>query len=107
MSLTQEQKDTIREEIIKALETKKPIQDIILDFYQQGAQDKVEEVSKAYGGCTKCYGKGYATTESFTHYSADFIGYKSYLTENSKIIPCSCDRGNQIKEILKSLKDNT
>jgi len=42
--MNQEQKDTIREEIIKALETKKPIQDIVLDFYQKGAKDKVEEV---------------------------------------------------------------
>ena len=54
-----------------------------------------EEIEKAYGGCRKCYGKGYAT---YRH----GLDYGAYVTKPEvKIIPCTCDRGKQLAELLK------
>ena len=64
----------------------------------------LEATAKAYGGCTKCYGKGYATVAHNLRGSADFIGDPTYLWKANPIKTCSCDRGKQIEEIL-TLKD--
>ncbi len=62
----------------------------------------LEETEKAFGGCKLCYGKGYATQAEVIKYSADFIGDKEFSTKQTSIILCSCDRGQQLKKLLKS-----
>lgn len=56
------------------------------------------ETVKAFGGCKKCYGKGYSTTKVQA-------GHRYSFWELNPINPCSCDRGKQIKALLE--KDNT
>ena len=60
-------------------------------------EDK-EKIEKAYGGCTKCYGKGYSTEQQGQ------IGNSRVIIRGPKIVynPCSCERGKQIKELMKS-----
>jgi len=50
---------------------------------------------KAFGGCLKCYGKGYATQRM------DAVSRGS-VDEYDPIIPCSCDRGKEIAKIIKN-----
>lgn len=64
------------------------------------AKFAIEETSKAYGGCKKCYGKGYGT-------SIDFITGKNVLEQTLYYLPCSCNRGKQMKEIIDRLPTNT
>lgn len=59
----------------------------------------VTKTETAFGGCKKCYGKGYSTQLKQLHYSADFIGDKDYKEDVSPVVPCSCERGKGIKEI--------
>ncbi len=69
---------------------------------KRGAKDKVEEVSKAFGGCTRCYGKGYATVRYGFNAHADFIGDKSYkYGKKTHMEFCNCDRGKQLEELIK------
>lgn len=56
-----------------------------------------EETSKAFGGCTDCYGKGYATT--MVQAGAARWG----IWELDPIRPCHCGRGKQI-DILGQTK---
>lgn len=62
------------------------------------------ETAKAYGGCKKCYGKGYSTV-SFGHTKAeaDFIGEKQRIIKSGgvKITFCSCSRGKQLEELME------
>lgn len=44
------------------------------------------KTAKAFGGCEKCYGKGYSTQR---------------LGGRVQVNTCVCDRGKQIEEILK------
>lgn len=60
----------------------------------------VEETAKAYGGCTKCYGKGYATTLIFAEGAEDFGGDGMPRRQLPPIRPCSCDRGKQLDRLL-------
>lgn len=61
---------------------------------------EVRNVIKAFGGCEKCYGKGYATQIRNLTLHADFIGDKTYTVPTSPYIPCSCSRGREIKKML-------
>lgn len=68
-------------------------------------QKAVEETSKAYGGCTNCYGKGYATyrTEHGGYATDGDIGglqgkFKSKPIE--EMVFCKCDRGKQLEQWL-------
>lgn len=56
-----------------------------------------EETAKAYGGCTKCYGKGYATVRR------EWKGRGVREVDESPDI-CSCDRGKQIKKLLEEAR---
>jgi hypothetical protein len=60
----------------------------------------IKDTEKAFGGCKKCYGKGYSTVIDFTTSHADFIGDKTYSKPNNPMRFCSCDRGNQLKSLL-------
>jgi hypothetical protein len=66
----------------------------------------ISETAKAYGGCTKCYGKGYSTERvGKTRVMADFVGDKTYVSapEHIEYHPCTCERGKQFEKILKEL----
>lgn len=64
-----------------------------------------EETEKAFGGCKKCYGKGYSTVLDWNK-GADDFGGEGFELQNDVIRPCSCDRGKQIKEIIQKLSNN-
>lgn len=67
------------------------------------AHDKrlLEEVEKAYGGCHKCYGKGYSTVRYGYSTAPDFHGDKEIVEPpKTRYEPCSCERGKQIAELL-------
>lgn len=61
------------------------------------------ETAKAYGGCTKCYGKGYATVNEYASGHAtdgDIGGLEGrFKWKLDNIKPCSCDRGKQVKAL--------
>lgn len=49
-------------------------------------EGKIEETKKAFGGCLKCYGKGYST--------------QIVEGDRHSIDTCSCDRGKQVDDLL-------
>lgn len=51
------------------------------------------KTAAAFGGCLKCYGKGYATTIQNAIWSGGLDPLFPYK-------PCSCDRGRQIEKML-------
>lgn len=64
------------------------------------------KVEKAYGGCHKCYGKGYATYRYGYITSPDFIGDKAYVDPmQTHMNFCSCDRGKQLKELVTAERE--
>ncbi len=65
------------------------------------AMVEIVQLIKAFGGCTKCYGKGYGTQTAFAHTSADLPGDVDYSEQLPVIVPCTCQRGKQIKVLLK------
>lgn len=78
-------------------QTKKQIQELIVE-----AQ---EETAKAYGGCTKCYGKGYATVRKGRSYRKSGI-YKTWEM-NEEMNYCTCDRGRQLAQLQDSPRKST
>ena len=61
-----------------------------------------KETEKAFGGCLKCYGKGYSTNFYGTSNSPDFEGDRYYESKKRvHVTPCSCERGKQISTFLK------
>lgn len=59
-----------------------------------------ERVAKAFGGCTKCYGKGYATVMIGEQGFEDFGGEGYIELPTIKMRFCSCDRGKQLEKLL-------
>jgi hypothetical protein len=53
-----------------------------------------ETIEKAYGGCRKCYGKGYAT-------QLEFATGRGIVTQLPYYLPCSCHRGTQFANAMK------
>lgn len=60
-----------------------------------GKCNAIEQIEKAFGGCKKCYGKGYAT------YRHSITDGDMVTKPETKIVPCVCDRGKQLTELLK------
>lgn len=58
-----------------------------------------DETAKAYGGCTKCYGKGYATVRKGRSYRKNGI-YKTWEM-NEEMNFCTCNRGKQLSQHSK------
>lgn len=52
----------------------------------------VEQLKKAFGGCEKCYGKGYAT---------------QLMGDEEQVNTCVCDRGKQIDKMLEGIRQHT
>jgi len=75
------------------------------DYYHQQLEAKVIETAKAYGGCTNCYGKGYATVNDRWHgHDTDTDigspgGHVSGGNPNAMKY-CKCDRGKQLKALI-------
>jgi hypothetical protein len=67
--------------------------------WRKGFQVGYEEASKAFGGCTNCYGKGYATTIDFSGGSGDFPGDPEFFKQNPIMRFCDCGRGHQLKKL--------
>ena len=57
-----------------------------------------QKLAKAYGGCTLCYGKGYATGAEF------WRGRGKTWGRPNKIKYCTCDRGKQLATLNKEPK---
>lgn len=74
---------------------------------EQFIQLTIEETEKAYGGCHKCFGKGYATQILGTTTSSDFPDYepvKRHTKMKTHMNFCTCDRGKQLETLLKEGK---
>ena len=66
----------------------------------------IEETKKAYGGCEKCYGKGYATVSSrWTAYDTDTDigspGGRYSGGEDFEMKFCDCERGAQLGKLVE------
>lgn len=61
------------------------------------------EIEKAYGGCRKCYGKGYSTQKVQATMHDDFgnEGVEGKTIDLIPYHPCSCDRGKQIERMME------
>lgn len=71
-------------------------------------QQAQKETEKAFGGCTKCYGKGYATYRSGTSWRGDFEGDPDGSTPISeRMVYCTCDRGKQLESHVKQAQIQT
>ena len=73
-----------------------------MEELKQQHRKELERTEKAFGGCTKCYGKGYSTYREGYQSEPDFIGDKqSEPIMQTHYKPCTCDRGKQIKNLLE------
>lgn len=63
-----------------------------------------KETEKAFGGCKKCYGKGYATVRSGLIGYEDFGGDGFKTPPTNKIKYCTCDRGTQLQTLNQKEK---
>lgn len=59
------------------------------------------KVVRAFGNCTKCYGKGYSTYRHGISGTEDFGGEGFKTPMKTHIIYCSCDRGKQLEQLMK------
>lgn len=68
-------------------------------------KQREQEVAKAYGGCTNCYGKGYATVNDRwygTDTDTDIGGTGKYYSGGNpnEMKFCDCSRGGQLKQAI-------
>jgi len=74
-----------------------------LKFFLKESFSRIRtETVKAFGGCTLCYGKGYATQkEHWTGRGEHDIGQGDVVVDTAApfYLPCSCDRGKQIEKM--------
>ena len=61
---------------------------------------KLSEQAKAYGGCEKCYGKGYSTEKAREIGSEDFGGEGYVKNLPIRMNFCRCERGKQLEKLL-------
>lgn len=54
---------------------------------------------KAFGGCMKCYGKGYGTQTLYQKEYADFSGDKERIIKLPTMVFCECARGRQLMNL--------
>lgn len=62
----------------------------------------IDRAEKAFGGCKKCYGKGYSTYRHGLSSGDDSdLGVKSRDFEPKiRMIFCECDRGKQLEALI-------
>ena len=71
-------------------------------------KNSIEKIKRAFGGCEKCYGKGYSTERV-----GKTICYPDFLSDKEVVIayeginyhPCSCSRGKQIKVLMGEVEE--
>lgn len=98
---------------MKDKELELDLSNFLLDFVngKVSMKDVVEYVKrikyntvKAFGGCEKCYGKGYATYRYGLAESTDLPDSEPIRRiergMNTTMVYCVCDRGKQLKELL-------
>lgn len=68
---------------------------------RRGYEKGIVETEKAFGGCHKCYGKGYSTVRYVKEGFDDFGGEGFISPSRTNIHSCSCDRGKQIDSLIK------
>lgn len=78
-------------------------------LYNQAYLDReIAAAEKSYGGCHKCYGKGYATTIDYTSgygTDGDIGGYEGLIRFKNDVMRfCTCDRGKQLKQLIQAEK---
>lgn len=81
-------------------------------YAQAKANEAVAETAKAYGGCTKCYGKGYATVKSQQlgyGTDGDIGGFEGKFKVDMpvKMNYCDCERGNQLSGLLAAKEEQS
>lgn len=60
-----------------------------------------ETEREAFGGCLKCYGKGYST-QLVNEVGAEDFGGEGYETgPQTRMNFCSCERGKQLRAVLQ------
>lgn len=78
--------------------------EVVIDYVRNLLTQQEARLKQAFGGCTKCYGKGYAThMQQLTGYD-DFGGEGFQEKPKVHITYCSCDRGKQLAKLV-TLKD--
>lgn len=65
-----------------------------------------EETEKAYGGCHKCFGKGYATYRYGISGAVDFGGDGFEIGPSIHMVYCSCDRGKQLHSLAERKEEH-
>jgi hypothetical protein len=85
------------------------ITDDIMQLVVADRQKAITETARAYGGCTKCYGKGYATTIDYlggVDTDTDIGSPGGYFkSQNNVMRYCDCDRGKQLMGLTKKIGD--
>ncbi len=66
---------------------------------RENAETFIDKLIKAFGGCTKCYGKGYATVRETVSGGGDFED-KPFYEVLDPMITCTCDRGKQLDKLI-------
>lgn len=74
-------------------------QGYLADWWLRELTQREAEIIKAFGGCTKCYGKGYSTQMAQLIGAEDFGGDGFVEKPKVHINYCSCERG----QVLSSL----
>lgn len=67
-----------------------------------------QKTKKAYGNCDLCFGKGYSTQlENYSGRGESDIGQGGIEVRGQTpyYLPCSCDRGKQIKEMIEKARE--
>lgn len=70
--------------------------DQLLALISDYTNRQVALTEKAFGGCKKCYGKGYSTVMEGEHGYEDFGGDGFDVPPHVQMRFCSCDRGKQL-----------
>lgn len=74
------------------------------EWYQRGFFDGARQMRKAFGGCDKCYGKGYSTQQLGGAYGVtDFGPLKEVQVHGPRPVMnfCTCERGKQLKKLVE------
>ena len=68
----------------------------------QATNKERKDTEKAFGGCKKCYGKGYGTQTLFARTGIPDFGPwdgKKYQWKLPSMVFCSCSRGKQLMKL--------
>lgn len=93
-----EQGVSSQEEYEQAIE--KELESVMALIHQKELEAE-RRTEKAFGGCKKCYGKGYSTVRDGVIGYNDFggEGFKSPVTTKMRF--CACERGKQLAQLNK------